>query len=183
MAGQKTEPSTARTPVRPSAKPAGTVNSSSKQRSIMSFFQKSSPGPASSPTSRDKVSPDPQRSSCLQETTKANSLPKPRAKPPSKPLVKLSTPVPSSDVIESPSSQENADPVPTVKSTTRSNAKRSHDKKPSAVIASSPSRKVRLYEACVIMCCLQKTTSENPCPFNSITHARLPSGQEGCFVC
>ncbi|KAG6162947.1 hypothetical protein E4U27_003518 [Claviceps purpurea] len=143
MAGQKTEPSTARTPVRPSAKPAGTVNSSSKQRSIMSFFQKSSPGPASSPTSRDKVSPDSQRSSCLQETTKANSLPKPRAKPTSKPLVKLSTPVPSSDVIESPSSQENADPVPTVKSTTRSNAKRSHDKKPSAVIASSPSRKVK----------------------------------------
>ncbi|KAG6066119.1 hypothetical protein E4U32_006492 [Claviceps aff. humidiphila group G2b] len=143
MAGPKTEPGTARTPVRPSAKPAGTVNSSSKQRSIMSFFQKSSPGPASSPTSRDKVSPDPQRSSCLQETTKANSLPKPRAKPNSKPLVKLSTPVPSSDVIESPSSQENADPVSTVKSTARSNAKRTHDKKPSAVMTSSPSRKVK----------------------------------------
>ncbi|KAG6079813.1 hypothetical protein E4U15_003600 [Claviceps sp. LM218 group G6] len=143
MAGPKTESSTARTPVRPSAKPAGTVHSSSKQRSIMSFFQKSSPGPASSPTSRDKVSPDPQRSSCLQETTKANSLPKPRAKSTSKPLVKLSTPVPSSDVIESPSSQENADPVSTVKSTARSNAKRTHDKKPSAVMTSSPSRKVK----------------------------------------
>ncbi|KAG6059312.1 hypothetical protein E4U17_006499 [Claviceps sp. LM77 group G4] len=144
MAGPKTEPRTARTPVRPSAKPAGTVNSSSKQRSIMSFFQKSSPGPASSPTSRDnKVSPDPQRSSCLQETTKANSLPKSRAKPTSKPLVKLSTPVPSSDVIESPSSQENADPASTVRSTARTNAKRTHDKKPSAVITSSPSRKAK----------------------------------------
>src|SRR5687767_9820430 len=79
-------------------------SASAKQRSIMSFFQKSSPGgpaaPASSPLakvpSRTQASP-----SCLQETTKANSLPKTR-KP-----TKMSTPVPSSDAVEPTSSQEN----------------------------------------------------------------------------
>ncbi|KAG5990139.1 hypothetical protein E4U43_004354, partial [Claviceps pusilla] len=149
MAAEKAEPNTARTPARPAAKPAGPVSSSSKQRSIMSFFQKSSPGPASSPTSRDKVFPDPQHPSCLQETTKANSLPKPNPK--SKPSAKLSTPVPSSDVIEPPSSQENDEPVSAVKSrkdtllssaTMKSTAKRGQETPSSnVVITSSPSRK------------------------------------------
>ncbi|KAG5999257.1 hypothetical protein E4U54_001973, partial [Claviceps lovelessii] len=157
MAAEKAEPNTARTPARPAAKPAGPVSSSSKQRSIMSFFQKSSPGPASSPTSRDKVSPDPQHPSCLQETTRANSLPKPnpKSKPEStassKPSAKLSTPVPSSDVIQPPSSQENDDPVSAVKSrkdtllssaTMKSTAKRGQETTSSnVVITSSPSRK------------------------------------------
>ncbi|KAG6009192.1 hypothetical protein E4U21_003045 [Claviceps maximensis] len=157
MAGEKAEPNAARTPARPAPKPAGPVSSSSKQRSIMSFFQKSSPGPASSPCSRDKVSPDTQRSSCLQETTKANSLPKPKPeskpKASSKPSVKLSTPVPSSDMIEPPSSQENADPVSTVKkptrnpsfssATTKSTAKRTIDTTSEVLIPSSPSRKAK----------------------------------------
>ncbi|KAK2608567.1 DNA mismatch repair protein msh6 [Conoideocrella luteorostrata] len=147
MAGEKSETSTARTPARPAAKPAGSVTSSAKQRSIMSFFQKSSPGPASSPTTRDKVSPDSQRSSCLQETTKANSLPQ------RKPSVKLSTPVPSSDAIEPPSSQENADPALTknpvrnaLLSPTRMNssAKRASGATSESVIGGSPTRKASL---------------------------------------
>ncbi|KAG5926217.1 hypothetical protein E4U42_003514, partial [Claviceps africana] len=158
MADEKAAADTARTPARPAAKPAGPVGSSSKQRSIMSFFQKSSPGPASSPTSRDKVSPDSQRSPCLQETTKANSLPKPKPKPKpeskasSKPPVKLSTPVPSSDIIEPSSSQENSDPGSTVQSTTstlpfskssKSTAKGAKDTTFKASITSSPSRKAK----------------------------------------
>ncbi|KAG6022209.1 hypothetical protein E4U41_002296 [Claviceps citrina] len=154
MAGEKADPTAARTPARSASKPAGLVSSSStsKQRSIMSFFQKSSPGPASSPTtSRDKVSPNSQRSSCLQESTKANSLPKPKPTP--TPSVKLSTPVPSSDVVEPSSSQENADPVSTAKSTNtallppstamKSSAKRAKEPVPKAEMFSSPSRKAK----------------------------------------
>ncbi|RDA91873.1 hypothetical protein CP533_0360 [Ophiocordyceps camponoti-saundersi (nom. inval.)] len=80
----------ARTPARPPPKLSASA-SSSKQRSIASFFQQSSPAP------RPKVSPAP-NDACLQESTKANSLPKPKPEPSSK----LSTPVPSSDAIEPP---------------------------------------------------------------------------------
>jgi DNA mismatch repair protein MSH6 len=90
----------ARTPAKAS-KPAA-ATSSAKQRSIYSFFQKSSPAaaPASSPLS--KVSPSPSQTSCLKETTKANSMPKLKTS-----TSKISTPVPSSDAPEPPSSQEN----------------------------------------------------------------------------
>ncbi|QUC19056.1 uncharacterized protein UV8b_03297 [Ustilaginoidea virens] len=146
MAGDRAHPSTARTPARPAAKPAGSATASAKQRSIMSFFQKSSPaGPASSPTTRDKVTPDSQPS-CLKETTKANSLPK------SKPSVKLSTPVPSSDAIEPASSQENDDPATamrtrrgTLLSPTAASSSNKLVKKaaPKAVAGSSPCRKAK----------------------------------------
>ncbi|KAI5458256.1 DNA mismatch repair protein msh6 [Mariannaea sp. PMI_226] len=96
----------ARTPAK-AGKPAASASSSAKQRSIVSFFSKAAPstpaGPASSPLS--KVTPKARVSSTLKETTKANSLPK--AKPSVKPSVNLSTPVPSSDAPEPPSSQEN----------------------------------------------------------------------------
>ncbi|KAK3182547.1 DNA mismatch repair protein msh6 [Lecanicillium sp. MT-2017a] len=138
MAGDGT--STARTPARVTP---SSVSSSAKQRSIMSFFQKSSPGAGanSSPTPREKVSPDP-NPSCLQET-KANFLPK------AKPARKLSTPVPSSDMLEPPSSQENIDSVSkaTVKAAessptvaVESNAK---PRPAMAVNGSSPTRKGR----------------------------------------
>ncbi|KAK7424011.1 DNA mismatch repair protein msh6 [Neonectria magnoliae] len=100
-----TDKAAARTPAK-ATKPAA-ASSSAKQRSIVSFFSKatpSRPAPASSPLS--KVTTDVKKS-FLTETTKANSLPK--AKLPLKPSIKLSTPVPSSDAIEPPSSQENMD--------------------------------------------------------------------------
>ncbi|KFA63003.1 hypothetical protein S40285_08410 [Stachybotrys chlorohalonatus IBT 40285] len=121
----------ARTPAKAS-KPAAPASSNSKQRSIISFFQKSSPAApaASSPLSKSQVSPDP--SSCLKESTKANALPKPKMKVK---VEKLATPVPSSDVLEPPSSQENMDSV----------ARR--PSKPalvhSSVAGSSPTRKVK----------------------------------------
>ncbi|ATY58896.1 DNA mismatch repair msh6 [Cordyceps militaris] len=100
MAGDNTN--AARTPARQPAKAAASVSSSAKQKSIMSFFQKSSPAATPSPAARKQVSSDP--SSCLKET-KANFLPK------AKPAQKLSTPVPSSDAPEPSSSQENLDTV------------------------------------------------------------------------
>lgn len=109
MAGDK--------PVRTPAKVVGAksgpaASSSAKQRSIVSFFQKSSPaGPASSPSA--KVQPPPASSpssSCLKETTKANALPKPSPfNLSAKSKKKMQTPVPSSDAIDPPSSQENYD--------------------------------------------------------------------------
>lgn len=141
--------SAARTPARPAAKPASSVSSSAKQRSIMSFFQKSSPGAGanSSPANGEKVSPEP-NSSCLQETTKANFLPK------AKPARKLSTPVPSSDALEPPSSQENIDSVtnaavkaakssPTM--AVEAKAKAKPRAAATAVAGSSPTRKVSYY--------------------------------------
>ncbi|RCI13534.1 hypothetical protein L249_5545 [Ophiocordyceps polyrhachis-furcata BCC 54312] len=80
----------ASTPARPPPKLSSSA-SSSRQRPITSFFQQSSPAP------RLKVSSAP-HDACLQESTKANSLPKPKPEPSSK----LSTPVPSSDAIEPP---------------------------------------------------------------------------------
>lgn len=97
MAAEKA--ATARTPARAAKPPPSSSNS--KQKSIKSFFSKvpaRTPTAASSPLS--KVSPAIKKSSFLQETT-ANSLPK------AKPLVQSTTPVPSSDAIEPPSSQEN----------------------------------------------------------------------------
>ncbi|KID77648.1 DNA mismatch repair protein msh6 [Metarhizium brunneum] len=148
MAGDKASSSTARTPAKPAPKPTGSASASAsaKQRSIMSFFQKSSPVGRSSPAARDKVSPDPQHSSCLQETTKANSLPKP------KPSTKLSTPVPSSDAIEPPSSQENADPVTATKTTSSTllspttmnpRTRSTNDVTPKAVQSGTPTRKTK----------------------------------------
>ncbi|KAM3431334.1 hypothetical protein MY4824_007186 [Beauveria thailandica] len=100
MAGDDTNPT--RTPARQPAKAAASISSSVKQKSIMSFFQKSSPAATPSPAARKQVSSDP--SSCLKET-KANLLPK------AKSSQKISTPVPSSDALEPSSSQENLDAV------------------------------------------------------------------------
>lgn len=133
--------SMARTPARATSKPTP----SSKQRSIVSFFQKSSsatssPAAASAPK---KVSPDSQPM-CLQET-KANSLPK------LKPSAKLATPVPSSDMLEPPSSQENevhdsaARPPATSRlspTTMTSGLRASHLSSPRTVDHKSPTRKV-----------------------------------------
>ncbi|KAH7166331.1 muts domain V-domain-containing protein [Dactylonectria macrodidyma] len=126
MAAEKAS-AAARTPAK-ATKPAATT-SSAKQRSIVSFFSKAAPStPAAASSPLSKVTPSKQ-SSCLKETTKANSLPK--AKPPLKPSVKLSTPVPSSDAIEPPSSQENMD------SGVKAPARKSD------ALPSSPSRKVK----------------------------------------
>ncbi|EEU38173.1 uncharacterized protein NECHADRAFT_48223 [Fusarium vanettenii 77-13-4] len=123
-------PTTAKTPSR-ATKPAA-PSSSAKQRSIVSFFQKappSSPAPASSPLSKN--TPANKQSLCLRETTKANSLPKPTPKSTPKTSNKLSTPVPSSDAIEPPSSQENESTVKKPKSTMND------------ALPSSPTRKVK----------------------------------------
>ncbi|POR38266.1 DNA mismatch repair protein msh6 [Tolypocladium paradoxum] len=140
MAGDKAS-SSARTPARPAPKKAASVSSSSKQRSIVSFFQKSSPAATPSPAPREKVSPDPHRSSCLQETTKANSLPKP------KPSAKPATPVPSSDAFEPPSSQGNENDSaskPTTSPTTMTSELRaSHLSMPKLADDKSPSRKAK----------------------------------------
>ncbi|KAH7251546.1 muts domain V-domain-containing protein [Fusarium tricinctum] len=128
---------TARTPAKATKPPAPT--SSAKQRSIVSFFQKAPPSsptaPASSPLA--KATPANKQSSCLKETTKANTLPKttPLSKSNATPTasVKQTTPVPDSDVIEPPSSQENLDA--TIK---KSSTKMNHD-----VLPSSPTRKIK----------------------------------------
>ncbi|KAL2208282.1 DNA mismatch repair protein Msh6 [Sarocladium strictum] len=135
---------TAQTPAR-DAKTATPAAGSAKQRTIMSFFQKSSPGgpaPASSPLA--KVSPRTQASpsSCLQETTKANALPKIR-----KPS-KMSTPVASSDAVEPTSSQENhdaaataSDDAPTPKPKQKTVARTATEKKTPS--GGSPGRKAK----------------------------------------
>ncbi|KAJ4004729.1 DNA mismatch repair protein msh6 [Fusarium irregulare] len=133
MASDRSTP--ARTPAKSTK--ASATPSSTKQRSIVSFFSKappSSPAAASSPLA--KPSSTPKQPSCLKETTKANSLPKstPSSKPKSTPTTaKQATPVPDSDAIEPPSSQENLDA--TVK---KSASKMKHDALPS-----SPTRKVK----------------------------------------
>lgn len=144
----------ARTPAK-ATKPAATT-SSAKQRSIVSFFQKAPPSspaaPASSPLA--KASPTTKQSSCLKETTKANSLPKttPLSKSKPKPTVaiKQTTPVPDSDVLEPPSSQENLDSTVKVNNAQECAATRADTErqKPSnkmdhGALPSSPTRKVR----------------------------------------
>ncbi|KAL7906037.1 DNA repair protein [Trichoderma velutinum] len=123
--------SAARTPAKP-IRPAAAASSSAKQKSIMSFFQKSSPVSASS-AAREKVSSDNQHSSPLKET-KANSLPKMKAS------AQFSTPVPSSDAPEPTSSQENMES--TVKRTKgKASEPRSVKDEESEVAPSSPIRK------------------------------------------
>ncbi|PTB65839.1 DNA repair protein [Trichoderma citrinoviride] len=117
----------ARTPAK-AARPAAAAASSTKQKSIMSFFQKSSPVSAPS-AAREKVSSDHQHSSPLKET-KANSLPKAKL-----PSTKLSTPVPSSDAPEPPSSQEN------MESTAKRSRSRPIKASDSDMAPSSPVRK------------------------------------------
>lgn len=147
MAGNSKTGSSSQTPK--SSTPAST----SKQRSIASFFQKPSPGSAPSP--REKVAPAPHRpSSCLQETSKANALPKPRQTS----SAKLSTPVPSSDALDPPSSptgDENLDsasrPLPspsnTATATGTSIRKAGRNIAPQAADQPSPSRKVGIPES------------------------------------
>ncbi|KAM3555223.1 hypothetical protein MY1884_005710 [Beauveria asiatica] len=137
MAGDDTNPT--RTPARQPAKAAASISSSAKQRSIMSFFHKSSPAATPSPAARKQVSSDP--SSCLKET-KANLLPK------AKSSQKLSTPVPSSDALEPSSSQENLDAVSCSKNAPNSPtmALKATPKPRSALkdsVGSSPGRKSR----------------------------------------
>ncbi|KYK54398.1 DNA mismatch repair protein msh6 [Drechmeria coniospora] len=118
MAGDKI----VRTPARaPKSTP---TPSSSKQRSIVSFFQKSSPATASPP--------------CLKET-EANSLPPPPPPAPKPKASKLSTPVASSDAIEPSSSQEN-ERLPAVMSSQRRASNLATSK---AAEGSSPTRKAK----------------------------------------
>lgn len=152
--------SAARTPAK--AVSGKTAAPATKQRTIASFFQKSSPAVKSSPAAAassplqqtpSQVSPSlPKSSSHLQETTKANSLPKtksqrtvPKFDPKAKTNKKLlSTPVPSSDAIEPPSSQENMDdetPNRLPAATTLTGKVKSVKIEPAAN-GSSPSRKV-----------------------------------------
>lgn len=170
MAPNDADMSSAQTPARSSNKSAGPAPSSEKQRSIMSFFQKSSPGgPLSSPAARVKVSPNPKRSSCLQETTRANTLPKPRAKP----SVKLATPTPSSDAVDLPSSQENADPaLGTEEKASRLAAiEMKPDTKAPKEAASSPSRKVGFHPV-----------SFSPHPHENASRLRVRIIADLCFA-
>ncbi|PNP46094.1 hypothetical protein TGAMA5MH_02129 [Trichoderma gamsii] len=125
MPGDKAA-SAARTPAK-ATRPAAAASSATKQKSIMSFFQKSSPV-SSSPATREKVSSDILYSSPLQET-KANSLPK------TKFFAELSTPVPSSDAPEPTSSQEN------MESTVKRSKVKFAEAPESSVAPSSPIRK------------------------------------------
>ncbi|PHH61702.1 hypothetical protein CDD81_8047 [Ophiocordyceps australis] len=137
MAGSKASSSSARTP-------AKTPSSSSKQRSIASFFQKSCPAVNQS------SSPDSGRSPCLQESTRANSLALPKLKSRPKPSDKLSTPAPSSDALEPLASQENssqpgsASEAPATSPTTMTSQLRaSHLVTPRVTDEESPCRKVK----------------------------------------
>ncbi|KAG9258396.1 DNA mismatch repair protein msh6 [Emericellopsis atlantica] len=125
-------PNASRNPAKP---PASTTNKSStikKQRSIASFFQKSSPAaaPASSPLSEKVNSPVPY----FQESTNTNALQKMKK-------TKLETTM-NSDALEVPSSQENQIPSDLPSPSTAPTRS-----KPSAVkleiVGSSPSRKAK----------------------------------------
>jgi DNA mismatch repair protein MSH6 len=155
MAGDDTNPT--RTPARQPAKAAASISSSAKQKSIMSFFQKSSPAATPSPAARKQVSSDP--SSCLKET-KANLLPK------AKSAQKLSTPVPSSDAIEPSSSQENLDAVSRSKHAPSSPtmALKATPKPRSAIkdsAGSSPGRKVSQAQASIVVIQVRLQTPPN----------------------
>ncbi|KAK5635602.1 hypothetical protein RRF57_011314 [Xylaria bambusicola] len=115
----------------PAAPPSSTATR--KQQSILGFFAKSSPNPPSkSSTTTTPTAATPARSSCLQETTKSNSLQLNRSTKPSN-----VTPVPSSDVIEPSSSQENHE----TNTVTPGNKKRAAPT--TLVMGSSPSRKAK----------------------------------------
>ncbi|KAI0411089.1 DNA mismatch repair protein msh6 [Xylaria grammica] len=122
-----------------SRKPSSALASASssaatrKQQSILGFFAKSSPNaPSKSPSTTTPTAATPARPSCLQETTKSNSLQLNRNKKPSN-----VTPVPSSDAIEPSSSQENHEST----TVTPGNKKRAAPTK--LVMGSSPSRKAK----------------------------------------
>ncbi|KAI0975205.1 DNA mismatch repair protein msh6 [Xylaria arbuscula] len=128
-----------RTPAKtPSSKKPGSALASSstatrKQQSILGFFAKSSStAPSQSPATTTPTAATPARASCLQETTKSNSLQLNRNHKPSN-----VTPVPSSDAIEPSSSQENHE----VTTVTPGNKKRAAPTK--LVMGSSPSRKAK----------------------------------------
>ncbi|TRX91565.1 hypothetical protein FHL15_007570 [Xylaria flabelliformis] len=123
-----------RTPAKTPSLSRQPSSASAKQQSILGFFAKSSPTvpSKSTTTTPTAASATPARSSCLQETTKANSLQLNKSKKHSN-----ATPVPSSDAIEPSSSQENH----------RSASVTPTNKKPVAsakiVMGSSPSRKAK----------------------------------------
>ncbi|KAH6982720.1 muts domain V-domain-containing protein [Ilyonectria destructans] len=150
MAGDRAP--AARTPAK-ATKPAAST-SSAKQRSIVSFFQKAAPStPAAASSPLSKVTPS-KPSSCLKETTKANSLPK--AKLPLKPSFKLSTPVASSDAIEPPSSQEN------MESSVKASAHKNN------ALPSSPTRKVKK----VVVSYAESSDEDEPFKYNNASATR-----------
>src|SRR5690606_17796531 len=97
MAPSKATSMPARTPAKTpsSTKKMGGTASGGKQQSILGFFGRS----ASTPTAAKPAPSQPDSSPCLRETTKSNSL--------ARPSRAHITPVPSSDAMEPPSSQEN----------------------------------------------------------------------------
>ncbi|KAI1124085.1 DNA mismatch repair protein msh6 [Nemania abortiva] len=117
---------------------ASSSTATRKQQSILGFFAKSSPSaPSKSAASSTTTTPTTTaatttRASCLQETTKSNSLQLNRGKKSSN-----VTPVPSSDAIEPSSSQENYDCA----TVTPGNKKRTAPA--NLVMGSSPSRKAK----------------------------------------
>ncbi|KAI1149789.1 DNA mismatch repair protein msh6 [Nemania diffusa] len=122
----------ASTPASASAS-ASSATATRKQQSILGFFAKSSPSaPAKSTTTTPTTAASATRASCLQETTKSNSLQLSRSKKASN-----VTPVPSSDAIEPSSSQENHDCA----TVTPGNKKRAAAT--NLVMGSSPSRKAK----------------------------------------
>ncbi|KAH8881671.1 DNA mismatch repair protein Msh6 [Thozetella sp. PMI_491] len=134
---------TARTPAKTpvAAKKAGQT-STGKQQSILGFFSKAGgSGNASSPASAkptSAVKKEAASSPCLQETTKSNSMP--TIKRPAN-----ITPVPSSDAIEPPSSQENLTIAKVVDENLPSPVSPAEIiiKQAPANLASSPSRKTK----------------------------------------
>ncbi|KAI3322773.1 DNA mismatch repair protein msh6 [Xylariaceae sp. AK1471] len=106
-----------------------------KQQSILGFFAKSSPNAPSKSTTTTPTNTNttPAHASCLQETTKSNSLQLKRNK-----KISNATPVPSSDAVEPSSSQENHDSAVTVRT-----GKKTQITSTDLVMGSSPSRKAK----------------------------------------
>lgn len=142
--------SSAKTPAKP-VPSKSTASTATKQRSIASFFQKSSPQVASSPSESKVGSATPPASSThLKETTKANSLPKTKITP-SMARTKLSTPVASSDALEPPSSQENKRPAEEEQRLASPSTMPTKVREVAVAAetnGSSPSRKVSYYQTC-----------------------------------
>lgn len=164
----------------PARTPAKTSSSTAKQQSILGFFSKASQSKAKAPAASASASAAPstskahKTSSCLKETTKANSLSFAKR-------VSNITPVPSSDAVEPSSSQENVD-VMAIDSKVPSDSLPSPkspaelDQQPAAtstvIPTSSPSRKVRPH-ACHYFCSCAGTNGREVRPRNpSITQSR-----------
>lgn len=154
--------------------PAKTPSSTGKQQSILGFFSKvstqpKSTGATSTPSKTTSALKGDKKSSCLKETTKSNSLSF------SKRSLNF-TPVPSSDVVEPLSSQENLDSMVLDTKLTSdpflapSSPADLDDKAavPAFVLPSSPIRKV----------CLAFHLSHAFVAGSSLTSPHLP-GQEG----